>query len=263
MSYGEGCDGEGSRSVSDYVATHADIGQYKSFVGLETFHSPSTIHIAQGTSARHMEYVTRAVQIINEALPTSWHLRIGNDVPPLSATVPDRRIHVDFAPWDDWVDPNKPPRDETRGISQNLLSNDGERRAAHLWIDSERLDDRHMLKVVVHELLHALGLAAHIDRLDTILPVSGEVFWSDDPTAIYPVDREALLAVHTRLNPGDTPTTIYDELGDWAETSTHLVGQNEFAEFGIYFRSHLQQRVEGYEGLLEASKLRLTQFIRE
>ncbi len=236
VSYGRLRDGEGRRSVSTYLAAHAGIGAYKSFEGLETFRTPPTVHIAEGTATRHVAYVVRAVQLLNEVLPHAWRLRIGQDAPALSSEVPDGKIYVDFALWRDW--PSwRPPYDEVGGVAEGFLLHDGARRASHVWIEPARVTDKHMLKVVVHEMIHALGLAAHINRLDTIMPQSGRVFWSLSRTAIYPVDREGLMAAYRHLEPTDTPTEIYRKLGDWEDTSTHLMAQTEALSFGVAHRN--------------------------
>ncbi len=273
VSYGRVNDGEGSVSVSEYLGAHASVGKYKSFDGLETFHEfPPTVHIPRGTSTQNKENILRAIQFINEALPPKWHLIVGDEVDPLSETVPDGQIYVDFAPWSDWADPNKPLQGRSRGSTQHFthriyyLSEEREpeldievsqltiaqpeyivvKRAAHVWIDPEEAarlipGDSQLVKLVVHELIHALGFKAHVDRLDTIMPISGDIFWSNDKTAIYPVDREGLTAAYTHFKAGDPSAIVYWNLGGWDDTSTHLLGQNEYAEFGVANRNGFSQ----------------------
>lgn len=50
---------------------------------------------------------------------------------------------------------------------------------------------------------------------------------------LYPVDREALRALYSRLKPGDNVT----DLGPWVNTSTHLVGNGTYAHFGVALRN--------------------------
>ena len=161
--YGHVRDGEGAASVSKYVMDFADIGEYKESIGLETFRSPPTVNIARGTNASHSEYVARAVQLINESLPVAWHIDVRSDAPPLSGAVPDGQIYVDFAPWEAWDAPGKPPIDQTQGTVQNFYFGDGTRRAAHVWIESERLSDTHMLKVAAHDLPPISGPALKLE----------------------------------------------------------------------------------------------------
>ena len=98
--YGQVRDGEGAGSVARYLVDHAGVGAFKGFDGLETFRSAPTIHIARGASNELVDHVVRAVQLINENLPTSWHVRIGPEVEPLSRGLPDDAIYVDFARGD-------------------------------------------------------------------------------------------------------------------------------------------------------------------
>ncbi len=41
---------------------------------------------------------------------------------------------------------------------------------------------------------------------------------------LHPLDREALLAVYSRLQPGTAPASIAEVLGPWSDTSVHVRG---------------------------------------
>ena len=61
---------------------------------------------------------------------------------------------------------------------------------------------------------------------------------------LHPLDREALLAVYSWLEPGDKPATIANELGPWASTSLHIRGDIDAvdgAAFGVAVRNGLSQ----------------------
>lgn len=120
FSYGTVNDGEGRESVTLAMMTYADIGEFKGFAGLEVFTSPPTVHVNRSASDYHKGRVIRAVQLINEALPPAWHVRIGSEAPDLSPTVPDGKIYVDFAPASDWKDPHPTPPWSV-GIAQHFL----------------------------------------------------------------------------------------------------------------------------------------------
>ena len=233
VSYGLARDGVGRASVTSYLEENAKLH-------LSMFRSPPTVHIAAGTSDEDREYVAQGVQLINEALPSAWHLRIGHDAPASFGnvnSVPTGKIYIEFAPIDrgsfGWASGSNFP--------------DGSRRSAHIRVNSE-LQRLHKSReqvvhnrIVVHELLHALGLPAHLDRTDTVMPTDGEFLWHVDYTAFFPVDREALLAAYILLEPGDTPEEVHEKLGDWSDTSTHLMGENGFSEFGVAHRNGFAQ----------------------
>lgn len=90
-------------------------------------------------------------------------------------------------------------------------------------------------------MIHALGFVAHLESPDSIMTRQSDFFWADNPTPIYFIDRETLTAAYTKLESLDTPTEIYKKLGDWTATSTHLMGENEFAQFGVVHRNGFVQ----------------------
>ena len=248
--YGEVRDGEGFESVSSYMAEFAAIGEFKAFEGHEIFPAPPTVHIAQGASERHTAYVVKAVQLINENLPRTWHIRIGSEVPPLTKDLPEGTIYVDFAPWELW--PGE--RSDGMGMAEHSVYNQHGfyvQYASHVWIEPDDVPDENMLKVLVHELMHAIGFKAHIGRADTVMPGVGDTFWTENlDRPLYPVDREGILAAYVHLDPGDTPTDIYQKLGDWEDTSTHLMGENPFAEFGVALPQRIRPAVGARRGTL-------------
>lgn len=62
---------------------------------------------------------------------------------------------------------------------------------------------------------------------------------------LHPLDREALLAVYGRLEPGTVPGDFATELGDWADTSLHVRGALDMEggeiAFGAALRNGLVQ----------------------
>ena len=112
VSSGRVLDGVGADRVIEYLEQYVNLGEYKNTVGLETFSTRPVVRLADGTSDEFAEYATRAVQLINAALPYEKRIVFSRDsAPPLAAIadVPDGDIFIDFAPYEDWNDPNKPP----------------------------------------------------------------------------------------------------------------------------------------------------------
>ena len=117
--------------------------------------------------------------------------------------------------------------------------------------DHENLEkwysDQAVVAVLVHELLHTLGMGDHLDP--DRFP---ESIMTDDRTdydgvtghVLFPLDREALLAAYSVLEPGALPAELADELGAWDDVSLHLrgdIGAPHGGAFGVAVRNGLAQ----------------------
>ena len=226
------------------------------------FDTPPPVRIAQNTSPELIDLTVRALQIINAALPPHWQLRIdprpGPADPAANDDPPDGQILIQFAPVADW------PTAETEG---ELITG-----LAHTWfiipgpnapsylpppsiiraailVDHTRnlpaaphIQHSYILDTLIHEIVHALGRRhAGVEfRAQTIMAI-GEDF----ADLIYPLDREALLAIYNRLQPGSTVASLAQDLGPWSNTSTHLLGEfstrGEDVSFGVALRNGFPQ----------------------
>ena len=308
VSSGRVLDGVGADRVIEYLEQYVNLGEYKNTVGLETFSTRPVVRLADGTSDEFAEYATRAVQLINAALPYEKRIVFSRDsAPPLAAIadVPDGDIFIDFAPYEDWNVPNKPPPGVAVGIDQSELvfhyNTEAKRwevqetRASHVWIDSEeiltalvlnpdtrvweeqvlesRVDDTDtivkfysddaVIRTLAHEIIHALSFQ-HPDPArfpESIMNIelfrerfvypAGTGFRINEQVHVpghilFPLDREALLAAYSRLEPGTLPEDLSAEsLGTWDDTSFHIRGDLDFpggqASFGVASRNGLVQ----------------------
>ena len=102
------------------------------------------------------------------------------------------------------------------------------------------------LYVMVHELIHAIGMNGHADPTRFPHSVMHAEHGGDSHAHIlFPVDREALLASYSVLEPGASAAQIVEDLGPWDDTSMHLRGDigisgGEVA-FGVAARNGLAQ----------------------
>ena len=143
VSSGKVQDGVGADRVIEYLKSHVSGGTSGSGVaGLATFPDRPIIRMAEGTSDEFAEYVVRAVQLINTALPYDKRILISTDpAPPLTAIrdVPDGQIFIDFAPSaEDWNIPNRNyPRDAVaigQYHSNNKFNNTAQRQERkNMW----------------------------------------------------------------------------------------------------------------------------------
>jgi len=257
VSSGRVRDGAGTRAVIDYLHPRTTEG---SAVGLRTFQEPPVVSVAVGTSGRFTDNAVRAVQIINAALPYDKRLSFSIVPAPDPETildVPEGSIVIEFIPQAEWpyeakdsyiglarqryfarTDPRTGRREVTRASR------------AHVLIDIEQLasyPEERMIRTIVHELLHAVGFAGHVDpeRFPnaTLKPHTPRSFTG---YALGKIDGEALLAAYGRFSPGDLPKDIsVENLGPWTDTSFHVRGDLRVADgevsFGVASRNGLAQ----------------------
>ena len=102
---------------------------------------------------------------------------------------------------------------------------------------SERAVSR---QVVVHELLHALGIQGHVDHIefpDSVMGTWGD-FFPNPGFVIHRIDREILQIMYMSQR-----TETYNDWDEWSDTSLHLVGRSEddFVHFGVALFNGLPQ----------------------
>lgn len=109
VSSGEVRDGASAERVIEYLETQTGgDGSGRRTTGLPTFAEPPTLRFAAGTGKEAIAYVTRAVDVVNAALPADRRIVISPArLPPRTAigNVPDGQIFVDFTPTADASNP--------------------------------------------------------------------------------------------------------------------------------------------------------------
>ncbi len=94
--------------------------------------------------------------------------------------------------------------------------------------------------VIVHELLHALGILGHVDSVefpDSIMGTAGENI-PNLGHIISKIDREVLQIMYMNQRTG-----LYNDWGEWSDTTFHLVGrsEDEALNFGVALFNGLPQ----------------------
>ena len=102
------------------------------------------------------------------------------------------------------------------------------------------------LYVLVHEFIHAIGMNGHSDPTRFPHSVMHAVYSGDSQEhVLFAVDREALLAAYSVLEPGASAAQIVEDLGPWDDTSMHLRGDIGISggavAFGVASRNGLAQ----------------------
>lgn len=267
VSYGSVRDGVGAAEVIAYLQTDAasylspgedgmDAQLLPDGLFLRFGMMPPTIRVAQGTSAELIDETVRVVQAINAALPRYWQLGFSPEPAPRDTLGPsDGEILVTFAHEEDWPVEATPPIVENIGLAEPryaiVPTGDPvapwriEIIAGRVWVDPSQTVGEERLGVIAHELIHLLG-RNHVDpeRFPRTIMVAGG---SEELTEhiLHPLDREALLAVYSRLKPGSTPDHIAEELGPWSDTSLQVYGVLGVTSgdigFGVALRNGLSQ----------------------
>ncbi len=100
--------------------------------------------------------------------------------------------------------------------------------------------DHEAITLLAHELLHALGVDAHVSaQFATIMEHTGAMHQAEQNgvpkplSVLFPVDREALRALYSRLDIGDGP----EDFGPWDARTWRIDGNGPHANFGIALRN--------------------------
>ncbi len=229
--YGRLNDGVGAATVAAYLeAGLLSDGRVRRHA------SPPVLSIS-GTVAPHYHYrdsIVRAVQLVNAALPDDWQITIL----PGNGDHDSANIEVEFVPsianasgithyFVDRANPGQPSLDRARiEIERNVIEY------------APSFGRRLVQQVLQHEIIHALGVLGHLPtNFDTVMEAHnpGPRQGIDQPLSIlYPADREAVRALYSRLENGDSPAA---DLGPWSSTSVHLAGNGKHANFGVAVRN--------------------------
>ena len=255
ISSGHMRDGAGREAVIAFLGQFIENSSqlYEDEPSLHTWASPPVVRVAEGTTPRQTDYAVQAVQIINAYLPRENRLRFsGVPSPPGVGTfeVSEGDIFIDYAPHARW---NPPSRLVYRGVARPVPVSTAEfeggpvtfvkMHSARIWINEDRIrqfTDEATVLMLVHELLHALGLQpGHPDYdiyHDSIMRSRSPRSYSD--RILGPVDHDAIQAIYAAYEPGETDV---HSLGAWSDTSFHVRGDIGDIAFGAASRNGLVQ----------------------
>lgn len=247
-------DGQSAARVADYLEVHASGGpwagaggDYSHPPGLVRFASPPAVRLTTGMTERERAIALYGVALVNRALPYGQHLRTGPDAPSvvaqdggdLAGKVPDGEVFIEFHRAR--VSGRASPAVAHQDVSLTHDDNQGRwekkrLRASQVEIDAEYFDsqpDHVAVSVLVHELLHAIGLQGHVPgqrfsdsnmynawfRLDGSLPA---------------IDMAAVQVLYTRLGEETEPEELSAmSFGSWSREIVHLAGELDGTTFGV------------------------------
>ena len=240
--YGQLSDGLGSTLLTGYLSEDARLNR-----GLTlSFSEAPVVRFVEGTTAEQIDEIVRAVQLLNANLPRDFQLSV--DSTPVSAaddaagisttTLAQGQILVEFDRREDWELPltHVHASGQTTTWQRRFF---GDIVTARVYVDDTRATDATArMDTLVHELVHALG-RRHPDRTlfsSTIMNIPAR---GTEGYVMHQLDREALLAVHGFLEPGDRPDDVATDLGPWEDGSLHVRGDLGELAFGASLRNGL------------------------
>ena len=244
VSHGTVQDGVGAATLIDYLQRDAAAALAGVLI---RFGEAPTVRYVEGTSAGQVDELVGAVRLINANLPRDFQLTV--DSSPVTAaadaagtspsTLAAGQILVEYDRREDWEIPYD-AADNPVGAAL-WWDQGGAAFTARVYVDDTRVTAGARRKTVLaHELIHALG-RFHPDRArfpDSIMNIPAV---AADAYVLYPLDREALLAVYGTLSPGATPGEIATDLGPWDDESMHVRGDLGDLAFGTSLRNGLVQ----------------------
>lgn len=245
MRHGRLDDGAGRTAVAEYLSEVYGPDNYIYGVDdrAERYASPPVVRVIGDATPHETDMVIRAVQLVNTALPEEAKLSIGAPMPGFSLArysnggrfsggshALRNTIQVEFYPRDS---------DGPHGIAA------GSPPEGYGYVEINRNSPQTgsaVIQTVIHEIIHSLAGFDHVTVSPSIMNTHDNV--NRLPISfLAPVDREALRALHHRLDSGDDPTSF----GSWASTALVIHGSNGHANFGVALRNdYAEPWSEGY-----------------
>ena len=222
-------DGISAAQIAGYLRESAKVKRIEDGTPVVLrFTSPPVVRFGgAAATAADVDRLLRAVQIVNASLPMAWRMEMPSGVPE-DAPDPKDGIYVEFLPASRFTG-------NSLGSAETAWFQDGTIPYATISINKgyRANDEDGALHVLIHELVHALGLGHVSSRFQSVMKPHLHSGSEDSPSILYPVDRAALRAVYGRMEAGDA----YNDFGAWDDASTYLLGNGDHVAFGAVWRN--------------------------
>ena len=189
-------------------ATAAQVRNYLARLdATKPFTTPPFVQLRHDRDEEFRGLVFKAVKIINSALPNDF--QIGMDANTYTSSIgppPGGVVRVEQSSKSTWSREWIIPSDYTHaeGAAIRLYDVDS-RYGSQVFIDTAVYTEEHVLRIVVHELLHAMGFGGHYDDPDNSV-MARQIY--NNPrgtgaTIMFPLDLRGLRAFYDPESFGD------------------------------------------------------------
>lgn len=210
-------------ALQDYAGQKNLVGQNNNWRPMV---QPPVIRPAVGTSNEVVGALVLAVQAMNAWLPYDQHIRIGPQAPftrdPTQVATGEIILNESSVPLPDLSH-------DTLGFAHSDYTTNGQYlRAGTILLTAalQNYPDDQIISVLLHEMLHTMGLYGHLDPRD--FPDTLMTSRITDDVYLPPFDGLTLLMGYTQLRPNSSPAEIAaTDLGPWAENTPSFVGSIE------------------------------------
>ena len=180
-----------------------------------------------------------SVRILNDALPPEFQIGVFTPLPGYVLGSGDIFVHLESPASAAWGCDGDAAVACTRS-ELNLVFD--YTRSSEIWLpnDFDTSDFTYMRSVILHELLHALGIWGHVDSIefpDSIMGTAGETI-PNLGYIISKIDREVLQIMYMSQK-----SDLYNDWGEWSDLSHHLMGStaDDVMSFGVALFNGLPQ----------------------
>ena len=241
LRYGRLSDGVGATALTEYLSEDAALTSGN----MLRFAEAPVVRFVEGTTAEQIDEIVRAVQLLNANLPRDFQLTVdptsvsaADDAAGVShETLEQGQILVEYDRAQYWEFPATSETVAGHARAWRIVGK--EIFTARVWVDPTRASDAaDRMETLVHELIHALG-RQHASRALFPFTVMHEYSQGTEGYVMHQLDREALLAVYSVLEPGTPPSDIAADLGPWESQSLHVRGDLGDLAFGASLRNGL------------------------
>lgn len=195
-------------TIAAYLREHVEDGQFRELL---RFSSPPQVHFDEHIPDPWRALTQRAIDAVNAWLPYDQHVTIGDDV--------SRNMYRKWPRTGDiYVGEQVSTTEHPRSNAfVEAKQGRGELEATRIQIRPhfETLSEAHQFSILMHEVLHAMGLLGHVTRTHYPGTMMGEglpLF-----NRVLEIDGLALLTTYTRLPPAKGPKALSaNALGPWA-----------------------------------------------
>ena len=180
-----------------------------------------------------------ATSILNDALPPEYQIEIKGTYATRLSTQHELYVSLETA---DTITTTCGEGAVACAANTPYLLNRERTHSAILYIpdDLDTSEYTFPRKLIIHELLHALGIQGHVDSVefpDSIMGTSGE-YIPNLGHVISKIDREILQIMYMSQR-----TDLYNDWGEWSDTAFHVMGESEDGglRFGVALFNGLPQ----------------------